>query len=730
MANGYGSSSSSSSSARRSSSTPRVRSVGPVQTPQVNLPPQINLPPQPTPQQPLPRQAQGSTTPVIPLPVAPAGYHYMPNGQLMSDIEHQKLFNRTNDRVIKRTTYYNPYERDPTNEPQAGETVRSKIINKISLNTFNIPESGVTRSFEIIGTKGAEFSLEVKQGALFYNFITNKFESKVFVLKNKIKSNSYEGKIIFPKVAAAKQYSFRLFADGLNTKHSDYIESRFKDGTIDINSSHGSNSLLLEKIAYQPLNSTIELSAVSPNSVTAFGGIAPTDVVTSVPQGSEILQVPFSVLAKSGSGKAFKVLRNPRQSDMMAFVTRNIGTAVSLPGENIYPTATAAFTGDDVNGAITSGVVVRMDNTDLSAVISVGDKITTPVTTDTVNGARDASAVAVTMDAAVATKMAVGDQVTGNAALDAGVFTVASLDSTNVFSLSSAVAIADGVTLTFSSKINRSLTTVTVVETSGTATDFTMSQAIQFRDNAPLTFFNQMNYSWTIDNTSGLQVGMVPKGGNITASTRLSNYRDTYEEATRLGGTTQKGRTIPAVDNLGKKPTISRNASSFLVTNTQTGNITFNKQQKLLLAGDEIKIYGEGLSKIKALTDWDLKFRDLKATIISPTTTTTQAVSSSATVTIASGDGIMDDVSTVSGIGIKGTPTVTTIGSYSGTTATITFSTPQTLENGVELNFNGAGEFVEITGMMDILYSDQIRPDWNGHIYFDVERFITATVET
>ena len=69
------------------------------------------------------------------------------------------------------------------------------------------------------------------------------------------------------------------------------------------------------------------------------------------------------------------------------------------------------------------------------------------------NGARDASGVAVTMDAAVASKMAVGDIVTGNTALDAGAFTVASLDSTNVFSLSSAVAIADGVTLTFRTPI-------------------------------------------------------------------------------------------------------------------------------------------------------------------------------------------------------------------------------------------------------------------------------------
>ncbi len=70
-------------------------------------------------------------------------------------------------------------------------------------------------------------------------------------------------------------------------------------------------------------------------------------------------------------------------------------------------------------------------------------------TTGTVNGARDTSAVAVTMDQAVASIMSVGSRVTGNTALDAGNFTVASIDSTYVFSISSAVAIADGITLSF-----------------------------------------------------------------------------------------------------------------------------------------------------------------------------------------------------------------------------------------------------------------------------------------
>jgi hypothetical protein len=73
-----------------------------------------------------------------------------------------------------------------------------------------------------------------------------------------------------------------------------------------------------------------------------------------------------------------------------------------------------------------------------------------------------------------------------------------SAESVNVFTLSEAVAIADGVSLTFSSKINRSLTTVLNLDPSGEAKQFTMSQDVQFRDNAPLTFFNQMNYRWPV----------------------------------------------------------------------------------------------------------------------------------------------------------------------------------------------------------------------------------------
>ena len=77
------------------------------------------------------------------------------------------------------------------------------------------------------------------------------------------------------------------------------------------------------------------------------------------------------------------------------------------------------------------------------------------------------------------------------------------------------------------------------------------------------------------------------------------------------------------------------------------------------------------------------------------------ASTNSTTITVASGDGIVDNVSTVSGIGINaaaGNPTVTAIGSYSGTTATLTVDSAQTLESGTTLTFHDSGETVTISG--------------------------------
>ena len=601
-----------------------------------------------------------------------------------------------------------------------------KVINEFKLDLSSLPALTSTRQFSVLGENGAGFDLEIKnEDSYYYNFVTNAFQAAKAGLYNQVIAGGYvEGNITFPTITDNDQYDISLTANPLTTKHANRAEVRFGDGSLDINSSTGSNSILLTKVIYQYVDQTLTITTYSPNGTIELASQV-NDTIT-LARGSAVDEQAFSIACSvSTAAKCYRIIKQPTASDLFSFVTPAIGAApINIPGENIYPTATAAFTGDDVNGAITSGAVVRMDNTDLSAVIKVGDKITTPVVTDTVNGARDASAVAVTMDSAVATKMAVGDRVTGNAALDARLFTVASLDSTNVFSISSTVAIADGVTLSFSSKINRSLTTVTVVETSDTATDFTMSQAIQFRDNAPLTFFNQKNYRWPISNYANIvkEQMVVEPGTNVTADTSLAIYQDTV---TLFPNTLQEEIIVKeealAVSTIGINPVITRGDVS-----TQAGNVVFDKQQILALAGDNVNIGGYGTTRLLDVSGYSVILSDLAIALTPITTTTTAAVNNSTSVPVTSRNGILDDVSTVSGIGINPAlvdPTVDTgAGAVTGA-GTLVLTAAQTLENGATLTFAGAGQTATITGNIQVVKAGSA----NQSIRFDVEKLLSIT---
>ena len=356
-----------------------------------------------------------------------------------------------------------------------------KIIEEFSLDLSNLLPAGETRDFAVKGEEGATFSLEItNEDGYYYNFFTNAFQVIKAGLYNEIISvtKSYSGTIIFPVVTDDDHYDVSLTADPNTTKHAEYNEVRFGDHSVDINSTTGSNSTLVTKIIYQYTNHTLTLQSFSPNSTIETTGTGSGTDTFSVSNGTAVATQAFSFsCAVTSLTKCYQIIKQPVSTDFYSTSVTTFGSAPNkIPGENIYPTATGAFTGDDINGAITSGSVVRMDNTDLSSSAveeEVGD-----------------TAIKVVVGSAVAGLMAVGDQVTGNADLDSKIVTVVALnpddDNTSEFSLSEAIGIAESTVLTFSSKINRSLTTVTVVETSGVATDFTMSQAIQFRDNAPL----------------------------------------------------------------------------------------------------------------------------------------------------------------------------------------------------------------------------------------------------
>ena len=604
-----------------------------------------------------------------------------------------------------------------------------KKINSFNLDFSDLPATSERRAFTIAGDNGAQFKLQVQDNTTgyYYNFFTNVFQAKEDSLEETI-GDDYVGGITFPAITGGDdQYDIFLYAvpssdPNKSTVHEGYSEVRFGDGSLDINSSTGSNSLMMQKVIYQYAALTLTLSGYTIGGTTS--GTNGGDRTISINRGKPKTKTAFSFTYSAAGTAAYRILKQPTSNDVIAFIQPVIGSApIDLPGENIYPDPRAAFTGDDVNGAVTSGTTIDTDATDISANVEVGDKITTPVTTDTVNGDFSGGATAITMDAAVATKMAVGDQVTGNAVLNAGLFTVASIDSTNVFSLNASAAIADGATLTFSSKINRSVTTITGFTLDASA--FGISQAIQFRDNAPLTFTPRMNYSWPINNYANILTEdmILLAQTNVTEDTSIKVYEDTV---TLFEGTKNERIIIknsrPAISTLAKKPTVVKG----LVT-VQEGQVVFDKQQVLALAGDTLKIGGYGENEILRVLGWDVKFTDLAIALTTPTTTTTAASAggSSANVVVTSKEGVINNVSRVGGIGINPAlqnPLITSGGGATGG-GTWVVDAVQTLESGVTLTVENTSRVATITGNIEVVkagYADQT-------LRFDVNKLLSTS---
>jgi hypothetical protein len=548
---------------------------------------------------------------------APAGYHYMPDGTLMSN----------------------------------AVMAPNKVIRNFDLNLSDIPYASEVRQFTISGDNGAQFILEIKSGSTFYNFTTNTFQAAASRLEKIIAGGSYKSSITFPTVVADGQYDIYLYAVP-GTIHTAYSEVRFSDGSLDINASSGSNSLMLQKVIYQYATIDLTISGYSPNT-TVSGASTPAVISTS--RGKSKAKTPFSYVftANSGSGHAVRVLKQPSSSDVLAFIEPVVGAApVTLPGENIYPTVTAT---GKTNAVMSSTVTVTMLATIEDLGLKIGDKVI---------------------------------QATGP----------------------------------FFANI------VTVVAVSGgglSANQFTASEAISVGNDVRLNFYNQMNYSWPVTNFADkIKAGMiVAPSTNVTAGTVVGDYEDTikiFEDTEKEQVIVKK--KIQAVDTKAQKPTIVKG----LVT-VQPGDITFNKQQVLALAGLPLRVGGYGEGEISRVFGWDVRFTDLKVTLTAPTTTTTLATTTS-TITVANTEGVINGVSRVKGIGINpalqnplitgggGTSITTGLGEWEADAA-------QTLENGITLTIENTGKIATITGNIEIIKAGTA----SQILRFDLEKFLSDT---
>ena len=546
--------------------------------------------------------------------VAPPGYHYMPDGSLMLDSEM---------------------------------TVQGKFIRSFDLDLSDLPATSELRRFNISGDKGAKFKLEIKDNTTgyYYNFVTNTFQADASSLEETISSNSYKGNITFPTITGSDdQYDIFLYAKP-GTEHATYNEVRFGDGSIDINNSTGSNSLMMQKVIYQYAALTLTLNGYSIDNTTP--GTSGGDITISINRGKPQAKTAFSLTYTAGTTAAYRILKQPTSNDVLAFIEPVVGSApIDLPGENIYPAVTAA--NKVVNGAVTSGDVVTMDD-DFTGLWAVGDKIT------------------------------------GNAALDArtqsNAVTVKSINPSN-------------------------------------AKQFQMSEAIAIDDDETLSFSNRMNYSWPITKAHLVKQGMIIVG---LEDTSVSSYKDSI---TLFAGTKNEKKIIknerPALSTFGKKPTVVKG----LVT-AQDGDVVFDKQQLLALAGDTLKIGGYGESEILRVYGWEVKFTNLAIALTAPTTTTTEATSAHATIAVADREGIINNVSTVSGVGIDSSaadPTLTTGGGLDGAGDWI-MSAVQTLENGTTLTVGNTGRVATITGNIEI-----VKPGTASQtLRFDVNKLLSTS---
>ena len=303
---------------------------------------------------------------------APAGFHYMPNGRLMSDADHIALYGY----IEKKITSFEFETRDVLNE-------------------------GETRSFSIRGDEGAVFSLEIYDNTgKYYNFYTETWSTTKAMLSKKTIGQTYGDSVKFDALpdSSLKTYTVNLYAEAvynIKTSHNDYIEIRNDDNSININKSNGSNSNLLTKIIYQDALKTLKLSCVAPSLYEPSSGtidgatssnkptldqdatstnpvfvqvgdkITTTGIASSIhalvtninPDGDNVNEIQMSVTdtttdgaavtftppfngmtphgTDSDTGRNFNVFKTPTTDDLCAYTTVTFGSAaLAIEGED------------------------------------------------------------------------------------------------------------------------------------------------------------------------------------------------------------------------------------------------------------------------------------------------------------------------------------------------------------------------------------------------------------
>ena len=647
--------------------------------------------------------------------VAPRGFHYMPNGKLMSDADYIAVHGYV-----------------------------EKTITAFNISTKDINYFGESRSFSIQGN--GIFSLEIYDDAAgsptlapsYYNFNTKTWSTTKSGLYNIELTGSYTFQVVFPKIefldttcdynndptiahddddgkivagmtvtgtgipagatvssvtsdtafelsasttggavtngtltfAGIKKYTINLhakIADGVKTKHVEYSEVRNLDDTINLNASTGSNSDLVTKIIYQDVRKNLYLSLIAPALTTAS-----TDTVDGTVSSSNRIVV-----------------------DELATVLSNMAIGDKVTGTGIT----------DANHVLITKINPDTDNTkeiEVNQSVSIGDAVVMTVTP---------AFSGMTPNGVVST--------TGQQSL----------------LVSSGGKLKTSFSITCTAPSGRTLSASRLPNTSDlcaytTVTFGSDALAISGEDTSSSTY-----YRWPVTNIAKIQEGMVldparrATGLNTTTPATISRYNATRSGVelierkyyTDVNSVTVNDFSINGVDSYNNPITaINRNN----IVTAQAGNLTFSAQQADALKSDSgVRIFGYGADKIKSLTGAEVSISNVVITPTQVSTTTTAAVNSSTTIPVTETANI-STASTIRGPGITASvanPTVSLKSTASGA-GNLTASSAQTLESGQTLYFDNASNILTITGTIEIL---SMGID-DATIYLDVERFLIA----
>ena len=519
------------------------------------------------------------------------------------------------------------------------------IIRNFNINLNYISNNGETRQFVVEGSKNSIFSLVVEKltgtTVTYYNFSTQTFTSTFKRLKNKkLISSSYVGSVVFPAGGLSSgnspnTYTFKLYAESAwGTKHVSVVEKRFPDNTIDLNSSTGSNSDLLQKVLYQFPETIITIGAISPNALSGFTGVNVSGENISVQRGNNTGKIPFTITCTLGSSKVGKLKRQPQSADITSFAARILGEPVAIPG-------VTANQGGESGQDMTINNLPR-SNSNTFTVTEVG------VT-------------------------AVGMTIKG-AAFD-GVYdkdhpVIVTAVNSNTITINKSVSIANE-----------------VANTAVTANDIRYRRwkctEIQRLSTGMLVF------------SGGVSVGTRILGYKDVSSYDLETQGE--DGSVQESSFDVVNFDIPALDVLGYQPvyehgTLSTQQGIITFNTPQIVASNRNVGTKLYAYGPS-NILTVNNSNLK-ITNLKAEITEVSTTISDASADGATALND---FDVASVSGIMDDVSTVHGVNLNPTgvtPTVTTI---SSSNLTLTPG-GHSVQNGQTLTFKGAGRVFTITG--------------------------------